>query len=153
MEDSAYARDAPVGACIVVSSAGCVNPHMSTKVAGLRGIQARASNSTRYHGESSLVRIASCPSAFGCACALRPAPCSSSPLVPRTPHWQLDDLQGHLPDPNFQMTNDLGQPVTAASYRGKVVLLYFGYTHCPDVCPLTLVHLHTVLQKLGKDAD
>jgi protein SCO1/2 len=67
--------------------------------------------------------------------------------------WQLDNVQGHLPDLKFQMTNDLGQPVTAATYRGKVVLLYFGYTHCPDVCPLTLVHLHTVLQKLGKQAD
>jgi len=69
------------------------------------------------------------------------------------PQWQLDDVQGHLPDLKFQMTNDLGQPVTAASYRGKVTLLYFGYTHCPDVCPLTLVHLHTVLQKMGKAAD
>ena len=67
--------------------------------------------------------------------------------------WQLDDVQGHLPDLRFQMTNDLGQPVTAATYRGKVALLYFGYTHCPDVCPLTLVHLHTVLQKLGKSAE
>lgn len=69
------------------------------------------------------------------------------------PQWQLDDVQGHLPDLKFQLTNDLGQPVTAADYRGKVVLLYFGYTHCPDVCPLTLVHLHTVLQKMGKAAD
>jgi protein SCO1/2 len=69
------------------------------------------------------------------------------------PKWQLDDVQGHLPDLKFQMTNDLGQPVTAASYHGKIVLLYFGYTHCPDVCPLTMVHLHTVLQKLGKQAN
>lgn len=69
------------------------------------------------------------------------------------PKWQLDNVQGHLPDLKFQMTNDLGQPVTAATYRGKVVLLYFGYTHCPDVCPLTLVHLHTVLQKMGKEAN
>lgn len=69
------------------------------------------------------------------------------------PHWQLDDMQGHLPDLKFSMTNDLGQPVTAATYRGKVVLLYFGYTHCPDVCPLTLVNLHTVLQKMGKAAE
>lgn len=68
------------------------------------------------------------------------------------PNWQLDDVSGHLPDLQFQLTNDLGKPVTAATYRGKVVMLYFGYTHCPDVCPLTLVHLHTVLQKLGKDA-
>lgn len=69
------------------------------------------------------------------------------------PPWQLDDVQGHLPDLKFQLTNDLGQPVTAATYRGKVAIVYFGYTHCPDVCPLTLVHLHTVLQRLGKDAD
>ena len=68
------------------------------------------------------------------------------------PNWQLDDVSGHLPDLKFRMTNDLGKPVTAATYRGKVVVLYFGYTHCPDVCPLTLVHLHTVLQRLGKDA-
>jgi protein SCO1 len=69
------------------------------------------------------------------------------------PHWQLDDVRGHLPNLQFNLTNDLGQPVTEASYRGKVVLLYFGYTHCPDVCPLTMVHLHTVLQKMGKQAD
>ncbi|HJP97182.1 MAG TPA: SCO family protein [Rhodanobacteraceae bacterium] len=68
------------------------------------------------------------------------------------PNWQLDDVSGHLPGLEFQLTNDAGKPVTAATYRGKVVVLYFGYTHCPDVCPLTLVHLHTVLQKLGKDA-
>jgi protein SCO1/2 len=69
------------------------------------------------------------------------------------PNWQLDDVSGHLPDLTFRMTSDLGKPVTAATYRGKVVVLYFGYTHCPDVCPLTLVHLHTVLQRLGKGAD
>lgn len=81
-----------------------------------------------------------------CAAALLAA-CASHP------NWQLDDVSGHLPDLKFQMTNDVGKPVTAATYHGKVVVLYFGYTHCPDVCPLTLVHLHTVLQKLGKDAD
>jgi protein SCO1/2 len=69
------------------------------------------------------------------------------------PNGQLDDVSGHLPDLTFRMTSDLGKPVTAATYRGKVVVLYFGYTHCPDVCPLTLVHLHTVLQRLGKGAD
>lgn len=67
-------------------------------------------------------------------------------------HWQLDNVAGHMPDLQFQMTNDLGQPVTAATYRGKVVMMYFGYTHCPDVCPLTMVNLHTVLQRLGKKA-
>lgn len=71
---------------------------------------------------------------------------------PSQPAWQLNDVGGHLPDLKFQLTNDLGQPVTARTYEGKVLLLYFGYTHCPDVCPLTLVHLHTVMQKLGKAA-
>lgn len=67
--------------------------------------------------------------------------------------WQLSDISGHMPDLAFQLTNDAGKTVTAADYRGKVALLYFGYTHCPDVCPLTLAHLHAVMQKLGKPAD
>jgi protein SCO1 len=69
------------------------------------------------------------------------------------PPWQLSDITGHMPDLSFQLSNDEGKTVTAADYRGKVTLLYFGYTHCPDVCPLTLAHLHAVLQKLGKPAD
>ena len=76
------------------------------------------------------------------------AACSHAPLP-----WQLNDVGGHLPDLQFDLTSDAGRPVTAADFRGKYVLLYFGYTHCPDVCPLTLVHLHLVMQKLGADAD
>lgn len=67
--------------------------------------------------------------------------------------WRLTDVSGHMPDLAFALTDDHGKPVTAADYRGKVVLLYFGYTHCPDVCPLTLAHLHGVLQRLGAKAD
>lgn len=67
--------------------------------------------------------------------------------------WQLSDISGHMPDLSFQLTDDQGKTVTAADYRGKVTLLYFGYTHCPDVCPLTLAHLHVVMQRLGKLAD
>jgi protein SCO1 len=69
------------------------------------------------------------------------------------PPWQLADISGHMPDLTFQLTNDEGKTVTAADYRGKVTLLYFGYTHCPDVCPLTLAHLHVVMQKLGDAAN
>ncbi len=82
------------------------------------------------------------------ACALVLLAACQSP-----PPWQLNDVRGHLPDLKFSLTSDLGKPITAADFRGKVVMLYFGYTHCPDVCPLTLVHLHTDLQKLGKAAD
>jgi protein SCO1 len=67
--------------------------------------------------------------------------------------WQLTDISGHMPDLTFRLTDDHGQTVTAADYRGKITLLYFGYTHCPDVCPLTLAHLHVVMQHLGKLAD
>jgi protein SCO1/2 len=63
------------------------------------------------------------------------------------------DITGAMPDLSFHMTraND-GAEVTADDYRGKVVLLYFGYTHCPDACPTTLANLATVLQKLGPQA-
>ncbi|RDS81198.1 SCO family protein [Dyella monticola] len=67
--------------------------------------------------------------------------------------WELTDISGHMPDLAFHLTDDQGKAVSAADYRGKVTLLYFGYTHCPDVCPLTLAHLHVVLQRLGPLAD
>lgn len=66
---------------------------------------------------------------------------------------RLTNISGHMPDLDFKLTDDLGKAVTGADYRGKVVLLYFGYTHCPDVCPLTLAQLHVVMQRLGPLAD
>lgn len=80
--------------------------------------------------------------------ALLLAGCSHAP-----PPWQLNDVRGHLPDLQFNLVSDTGKPTTAADFRGKYVMMYFGYTHCPDVCPLTLVHLHLVMQKLGAGAD
>jgi len=79
--------------------------------------------------------------------ALLLAACSHAP-----PPWQLNDVRGHLPDLQFHLTSDIGKPMTAADFRGQHVIMYFGYTHCPDVCPLTLVHLHQVMQKLGAEA-
>ena len=67
--------------------------------------------------------------------------------------WQLTDIRSHMPDLAFSLTDDGGKAATAADFKGKVTLLYFGYTHCPDVCPLTLAHLHAVMEKLGKQAD
>ena len=67
--------------------------------------------------------------------------------------FRLTDVSGHMPDLDFRLTDDHGKPVTGADYRGEVVLLYFGYTHCPDVCPLTLAQLHVVMQRLGPLAD
>ena len=66
--------------------------------------------------------------------------------------WKLTNVQGHLPDLSFSLTSDTGQPVTAKTYKGDTLLVYFGYTHCPDVCPETMARLTQVLAKLGADA-
>ncbi|WP_205746056.1 MULTISPECIES: SCO family protein [Dyella] len=67
--------------------------------------------------------------------------------------WRLTNVSGHMPDLDFKLVDDHGKEVSGADYRGKVVILYFGYTHCPDVCPLTLAQLHQVLTKVGPAAD
>ena len=64
------------------------------------------------------------------------------------PGWHMTDISGGMPKLDFQMTAD-GKPVTAQDFRGKVVALYFGYTHCPDVCPATLANLTEMLGKVG----
>jgi protein SCO1 len=69
------------------------------------------------------------------------------------PDWRLNDVTGHLPDLDFRLTDDNGKAVTGADFHGKVAIMYFGYTHCPDVCPLTLTQLHVVLDRLGAPAD
>ncbi|MDR5820589.1 MULTISPECIES: SCO family protein [unclassified Caballeronia] len=79
-------------------------------------------------------------------CAL--AACSK-PAEP----WHLTDVSGHLPDLDFSLVDDGGQPVTGASFTGRTTLVYFGYTHCPDVCPETMARLMQVLERVGPDAD
>jgi len=53
---------------------------------------------------------------------------------------------------NFALTDDNGQPFELSSLRGKAVLIFFGYTSCPDVCPTTLSKLSEVDKRLGSDA-
>jgi protein SCO1/2 len=54
---------------------------------------------------------------------------------------------------SFHLTDQNGQPVSDADFRGKPFLVFFGYTHCPDVCPTTLFDVSEVLRRLGPDAD
>lgn len=51
----------------------------------------------------------------------------------------------------FTLTNHQGNPTTLDDLRGKLTLLSFGYTHCPDVCPVTLAHFRQVRELLGED--
>lgn len=54
---------------------------------------------------------------------------------------------------DFTLTDQNGNPFTLSSTRGKVVMLYFGYTSCPDVCPLTLSDMSNARSDLGANAD
>ena len=67
--------------------------------------------------------------------------------------WNLADVSKILPPLEFTLTNTSGQTVDASAYSGKVTLLFFGYTHCPDVCPTTLAGISQAINKLGPQAD
>ena len=53
----------------------------------------------------------------------------------------------------FQLTDQAGQTVTEQNLKGKPTLIFFGFTHCPDVCPTSLFEISEVLKAMGKDAD
>jgi protein SCO1/2 len=53
----------------------------------------------------------------------------------------------------FQLTDQTGATVTDKSLQGKPTLMFFGYTHCPDVCPTTLFEMSEVLRAMGPDAS
>lgn len=54
---------------------------------------------------------------------------------------------------DFQLTDHTGRVRTLADFKGKAVLMFFGYTHCPDVCPTTMSDMAQALILLGKDAE
>jgi protein SCO1/2 len=57
------------------------------------------------------------------------------------------------PAPDFVLTDEQGQPFKLSDLRGKWILLAYGYTHCPDVCPLTLSHLRDVKKSVDPDGE
>jgi protein SCO1 len=72
----------------------------------------------------------------------------------RKTKWHEQDISGALPALAFNLTDAMtDRAVTAADFRGKVTLLYFGYTQCPDFCPTTLTNLAAVLHNLGNRAN
>jgi protein SCO1/2 len=54
--------------------------------------------------------------------------------------------------PNFQLDGSDGSDISLQEYRGKVVAIAFGFSHCPRICPVSLAHLSEVAQKLGERA-
>ncbi|MEG0884753.1 MAG: SCO family protein [Janthinobacterium sp.] len=53
----------------------------------------------------------------------------------------------------FALTDHTGHPRTLADYKGKLVLMFFGYTQCPDVCPTTMADMAQVMQEMGPQAE
>ncbi|MEJ2375845.1 MAG: SCO family protein [Pseudolabrys sp.] len=53
----------------------------------------------------------------------------------------------------FTLTDQDGKTITDQDFKGKPLLVFFGYTHCPDICPTTLFELSQALHAMGKDAD
>jgi protein SCO1/2 len=53
----------------------------------------------------------------------------------------------------FRLQDQAGKTVTDKDMKGRPFLVFFGFTHCPDICPTTLFDVSQILQKLGPDAD
>ncbi|MCW4152450.1 SCO family protein [Vreelandella janggokensis] len=65
--------------------------------------------------------------------------------------WRTAETHEIMPPLDFSLIDENGQAVEAEEYRGKVTLVYFGYTYCPDVCPITLARLAGTLNRLDDD--
>ena len=75
------------------------------------------------------------------------AACRSTPES-----FTTTEMPEDMPVFDFTLTDQFGNPFKLSDHRGKVVLMFFGYTYCPDVCPLTLSNWRRVQDGLGKDA-
>jgi protein SCO1/2 len=79
----------------------------------------------------------------GAALWLRPAPESLGPTLPA----------GVAIGGPFSLIDETGAPVTEKTYRGRHMLIFFGFTYCPDVCPTELAKIAATLDLLGQDAQ
>lgn len=72
---------------------------------------------------------------------------------PDGPKFKASDVTGASFGRDFALTDPSGTSRTLADFRGKAVVVFFGYTQCPDVCPTTLATLAETMKLLGPDAD
>ena len=69
------------------------------------------------------------------------------------PRFKSTDITGADYGKTLELNDQTGRPRRLEDWRGKVVVLFFGFTHCPDVCPTTLADLSQVMKELGPDAE
>lgn len=67
--------------------------------------------------------------------------------------FKATDITGSNYGKSLELTDHTGAARTLADFKGKVVVLFFGFTQCPDVCPTTLVTMAEVMKQLGAEAD
>ena len=68
--------------------------------------------------------------------------------------WALKDVSGLMPDLEFELTRAAdGRTVSEEAYAGKVTVLFFGFTNCPDICPMTLQKFSQALNSMEGNAD
>ncbi len=72
--------------------------------------------------------------------------------APAQPGFKSTDVTGSDCCKDFSLTDHNGKTRTLADFRGKAVVMFFGYTQCPDVCPTTMAEMKSVLEQLGADA-
>ena len=72
---------------------------------------------------------------------------------PSGPKFEASDITGSSFGRDFSLQDPKGVTRSLADFRGKAVVLFFGYTQCPDVCPTTLATLAQAMQRLGPNAD
>ena len=84
-----------------------------------------------------------------CVLALTACEKSQSPKVP----FANTDITGLDYAKGFALTDHNGKHRTLADFKGKVVVVFFGYTQCPDVCPTTLSELAGIKKALGSEAE
>jgi protein SCO1/2 len=78
---------------------------------------------------------------------------SLAACAPSGPRFNSTDITGADYARDFRLTDHTGKVRTLADFRGKAVVVFFGYTRCPDVCPTTMVELKQVVEKLGADGQ
>ncbi len=72
---------------------------------------------------------------------------------PKKAPFKSIDITGADYAKDFRLTDSLGQPRSLQDFRGKLVVVFFGFTQCPDVCPTALMELAEVKRQLGADGD
>lgn len=74
-------------------------------------------------------------------------------LSPTKSSFKNTDVTGLDYGKDFSLTDHNGKPRTLADFKGKAVVVFFGFTQCPDVCPTTLSEMAAVMQQLGPLSD